>query len=157
MTLGVICFLPWKCFRVSAFLIVQCARENQSNTGYGPLNLPEGSFSVRSSSPLYYVPNHQTAGRFSFASAAAIQCKIWALDFTSPKTEKMCNAFISLIKKLNVRHRSLLFSFFQLALLFVQNVLLSWWMYCAVTTYLPAFEWICCFYVLGHSGTETLV
>lgn len=34
-----------------------------------------------------------------------------------------------------------------LALLFVQNVSLSWWMYCAVTTYLPALVWICCFYV----------
>lgn len=41
-----------------------------------------------------------------------------------------------------------LFCFFLLlALLFVQNVSLSWWMYCAVTTYLPALVWIRCFYV----------
>lgn len=25
-------------------------------------------------------------------------------------------------------------------------------MYCAVTTYLPALVWICCFYVLGREG-----
>lgn len=47
--------------------------------------------------------------------------------------------------------------FLLLALLFVQkkNVSLSWWMYCAVTTYLPALVWICCFYVFwGEKGTE---
>lgn len=44
--------------------------------------------------------------------------------------------------------------FLLLALLFVQNVSLSWWMYCAVTTYLPALVWICCFYVWGEKGTE---
>lgn len=42
--------------------------------------------------------------------------------------------------------------FLLLALLFVQNVSLSWWMYCAVTTYLPALVWICCFYVWGTKG-----
>lgn len=39
-------------------------------------------------------------------------------------------------------------SFFYLPYCSYKNVSLSWWMYRAVTTYLPALVWICCFYVL---------
>lgn len=49
--------------------------------------------------------------------------------------------------QVSVRHHFQSVPFLLLALLFVRNVSLSWWMYCAVTTYLPALVWICCFSV----------
>lgn len=84
-------------------------------------------------SPLYCVPAHQTADVFSFASAAVVQRKICTLLTLQDLKQKNVLCLDLAHCKVNVCHRSEFFfvffsyylHFFQLALLFVQNVLLS--------------------------------
>lgn len=135
------------------------AHDNESltNTRCKPLDTTDGSSSPSSPSTVYLPTNEKPLPR-SAPQQQTVFRRIHLMWNCLHRPERRIHyALFWLISK---KMSAILFcafvrSFFLLlALLFVQNVSLSWWMYCAVTTYLPALVWICCFYVWGR-GKET--
>lgn len=144
--------------RLSAFLRFEFQRRGlRGTTREEPLNATEGGLSLRSPFTV-------------FSPAKEKPYLIWfdSSDFCYKKKKGKatpCGFFSGLEHpfclvvahfKENVRRPFCVCLFVRsfvllLALLFVQNVSLSWWMYRAVTTYLPALVWICCFYVFFFS------
>lgn len=150
-------FLP----RLLSLINIQCAEEfwpcahdneNLTNNRYEPLNITEGSFSP--SDPLLLCTCLPARSLTSFGSTTARVNSAWYCLLRPNREVYIMPCFGSFQRKCLPSFSVPLFVFFLLlALLFVQNVSLSWWMYCAVTTYLPALVWICCFYVwVGKKG-----
>lgn len=113
-----------------------------TTTRYKPLNTTEGSLSLISPFTLY-LPTNEKPHLVWFLQQQLLFIRIhfeWCWLFRPQREGSIMPCFWLISKKMSAILLRLFVSLFVclffllLALLFVQNVSLSWWMYCAVTT-----------------------
>lgn len=142
----------------------KCTSDNESptNTRYKPLNTTEGSSSPQI--PLYCVCVYLPTNEKPYLVAASVVSEEYVITaFSRPEREGyIMPCFGSFQRKClpSFSVCSFVCSFFYLPYCSYKTYRWVDECNCAVTTYLPALVWICCFYVRGGkretAGTETL-